>query len=161
MKRYLRNEDAIFAMSDVRGKYVTVAKVPFSFYYSVQNSNHGPRVKVTMNPEKLRANRMSSMKLCDDWSIDQNPDDARISSKDAKLLKEFFRKYLVLFLIVWCDLINEPDLRDYLEGRISLEEFITDTDFYDNYSSELDTIHSVEDLEDFCRTNNIVNFYGN
>lgn len=161
MKKWIHATEDIVAMSDVRGKYVTVENIPFSFYYSVRNSNHGPRVKVTMNGQNMRPNKMSSLKICDDWSIDINDQDSRISSKDLNSMKEFFRKYIVLFLIVWEDLISEPDLGDYLEGKISLQEFIQDTDFYTDYSDELDTIDSVTELEEFCRNNNIVNFYGN
>ena len=161
MKRWIHATEDIVAMSNVRGKFVVVENIPFSFYYSVRNSNHGPRVKVTMNGQNMRPNRMSSLKLCNDWSIDINDQDARISAKDLATMKEFFRKYLVLFLIVWEDLISEPELADYFEGKVTLKEFIQDTDFYNEYSRELDDINSVSELETFCRDNNLINFYAN
>lgn len=161
MKRVIYSAEEIVAMSNVRGKYVKVDRIPFSFYYSVKNSNHGPRVKVTMNAEKLRPMRMSSMKLCDDWNIDRNDQDTEISGKDEKQMKEFFRKYLILFLIVWSDLVSEPELADFMEGRIDLHQFIVDTDFYEDYKEDLNKIDNVADLEAFCRKNNLVNFYGN
>lgn len=76
-------------------------------------------------------------------------------------MKEFFRKYLILFLIVWSDLVSEPELADFMEGRIDLHQFIVDTDFYEDYKEDLNKIDNVADLEAFCRENNIVNFYGN
>lgn len=108
---------SINCMSNVRGRYVTVEEIPFSFYYSVKNSSHGPRVKVTLNSDNMRPNRMSSLKLCDDWALDVNENDKRISGNDLKQMREFFRKYLIMFLVVWEDLINEPALGDYLEGK--------------------------------------------
>lgn len=161
MKRYVHSTEDILAMSNVRGKYIAVEKIPFSFYYSIKNSNHGPRVKVTMDAEKLRPNRMSTMKLCDDWSIEVNELDNKISSKDEQLMKEFFRKYLIMFLLVWEDLIYEPSIADYMNGNITLKDFISNLDFYDDYKSELDMVGSVAELEEFCRENNLVNFYGN
>lgn len=150
--------EPINCMSNVRGRYVTVENIPFSFYYSVKNSSHGPRVKVTLNSDNMRPNRMSSLKLCDDWALDVNENDKRISGNDLKQMKEFFRKYLIMFLLVWEDLVSEPALGDYLEGRISLAEFIQMADFYND---KLNNIQNVKELEEFCRTNNIVNFYGN
>ena len=161
MKRYIKSQEDIFAMSNVRGKYVTVDPIQFSFYYSVKNSNHGPRVKVTTDPEKLRPNRMSTMKLCDDWSIEVNPLDNKISGKDEKSMREFFRKYLILFLLVWEDLTYEPNLADYMTGDMTLSEFIRDLDFYKEYTRDLDSIETVADLEQFCRDNKLVSFYGN
>lgn len=114
-----------------------------------------------MNVEKLRPNKMSTMKLCDDWSIIINKEDAHITDRDVEAMKVFFRKYLVLFLLVWEDLIDEPSLGDYMEGDITLSEFIKNLDFYDEYKSDLDSIADVSELEDFCRIHNLVNFYGN
>ena len=161
MKRYIHEQTEIQCMSNVRGKYVTVESVPFSFYYSVANSNHGPRVKVTMNSENMRPNRMSSLKLCDDWSLEQSDSADRISSKELKEMQSFFRRYLVLFLFVWEDKVSEPALGDYLEGKISFSELIEMLDFYSDYSEELSEIETIEELEQFCREYKLVNFYGN
>ena len=76
-------------------------------------------------------------------------------------MKSFFRKYLVLFLLVWEDKVSEPALGDYLEGKISFSELIEMLDFYGDYSEELDDIETVDELEEFCREYKLVNFYGN
>lgn len=162
MKRYIYNSEDIMCMSDVRGRKIKVeSNVPFSFYYSAKNSSHGPRVKVAFNPDKLRIDQTGTLKLCDDWSFKSNTGE-RVSSNMMYAMKKFFRKYLVLFLLVWESKVeDEPSLGDYLEGDISFEEFIKMFDFYDEYSEELDSMYNVEELEEFCREHNLVNFYGN
>lgn len=161
MKKWVHGSEEILAMSNVRGRFIVVEDVPFSFYYSVMNGNHGPRVKVTMNSDNLRPNRMSSLKLCDDWELIQNEQDSRISAKDLNEMKQFFRKYLVMFLLVWEDYISEPALGDYFEGKISFSDFVSGLDFYGDWVEEMDEIHDVAELEKFCRKYNLVNMYGN
>lgn len=161
MKRFVHSNEDIMCMSNVRGMYVKIEDIPFSFYYSVQNGNHGPRVKVTMDSSKLRPNRMSTLKLCDDWELIANPEDTRINHRDLNLMKFFFRKYLILFLLTWEDKVDEPLLGDFMEGKISLQDFVKSLDFYEDYSQELDTIRDVVDLESFCKEHNLVNLYGN
>ena len=80
---------------------------------------------------------------------------------DVEKMKEFFHKYLVLFLLVWEELADDPALGYYLEGKLDLHDFIETLDFYEEYKFDLDDISSVSELEEFCRENNLVNFYGN
>lgn len=170
MKRIIHNQtlynqyqDAIFCMSDVRGNRIKVEKnIPFSFYYSARNSSHGPRIKPIFNPSKINKRGLGTLKLCDDWSFTPGADDANVSRKQIDQLVSFARKYLVLFLLIWDELSeNEPSLGDYFEGDISLEEFIQQLTFYNDYKDQLDLIYTVDQLEDFCRENKLVNFYGN
>lgn len=162
MKKYLRGQDAIFAMSNVRGRYIKVESgIPFSFYYSPKNSSHGPRVKPVLDPDKMKMADAGTLKLCDDWAFKPGANDKRAASDIVQLMKQFFRKYLVLFLLVWDSQVDDPLLEDYFRGDITLAEFIQDLDFYGDYSKELDRINTVSELEKFCRDNNLVNFYGN
>ena len=167
MKRLLRNTsenlDAIFCMSGIRGKNIKVEKnLPFSFYYSTKNSSHGPRIKPIFDPTKVNKTKMGTLKLCDDWSYIPGEDDNRVPSSEINELKQFARKYLILFLLVWEN--KTPDelaLSDYLQGDISIEEFVKELDFYKDYSKELDGVYTVQDLENVCREHDLVNFYGN
>lgn len=163
MKRYIRSAEDITAMSNVRGNLVkNPNKLPFSFYFSSKNGNvHGPRVKTSFDPSKLRLSKTGTLKLCDDWEFIKNPQDRDVSESEIKKMKEFFRKYLILFLLVWDDYIGDPVLEDYFEGDITLHEFITELDFYEEFRDILDEINTVEDLETFCRENGTFNFYGN
>lgn len=56
---------------------------------------------------------------------------------------------------------DEPSLGDYLEGDITLSEFIEQLIFYSEYTEQLDQINTIEDLEESCRSTKVVNFYGN
>lgn len=158
MKRLIRGSDAIFAMSNVRGRNVTLEDIDFSFYYSPRNGNHGPRVKVVFDPFKMKISQAGVQKLCDDWSFNS---DVRIPSSKIREMQKFFKKYLILFLLVWDFKSDEPDPEDYLTGRMTLEELIENLEFYDDYSDELDKIQTVEELERFCRSHEVVNMYGN
>ncbi len=162
MKKCVHSSEDIFAMSNVRGKHIKVEpKVPFSFYYSPKNGNHGPRVKPILNPEKLYLDDAGTLKLCDDWEFVPGKQDEHYSSSQLREMKEFFRKYLVLFLLVWDKHISDPELEDYFRRDISLAEFIQDLDFYNDYREELDDVETVAELEQICRNYNLVNFYGN
>lgn len=162
MKRYIHATEDIFAMFNVRGKYIKVEKeIPFSFYYSPRNSSHGPRVKPVMNPSKMNLSDAGVLMLCNNWDFIPGAKDQHCSSSLIKEMKNFFRKYLVLFLLVWDNQIDDPELEDYFRGDITLNEFIRDIDFYNDYKEDLDEINDVTSLEDYCREHNLVNFYGN
>lgn len=131
MKRYIKSHDDIFAMSNVRGRYIKVEKnIPFSFYYSPRNSSHGPRVKVIFNPDRMKQGLAGNLMLCGDWDFTPGENDSSVSSKEVNKMKEFFRKYLILFLLVWDEHSDEPDPEDYFRGDMDLHELISRIDFY-------------------------------
>lgn len=162
MKRLIRAQEDIFAMSNVLGRFVSVeTNLPFSFYYSPKNSSHGPRVKPILNPQKMRLSDAGTLKLCDDWEFIPGVKDEHFDNKVVNRMKSFFKKYIVLFLLVWEGLADDPALGYYLEGKFTLGDFVETLDFYENYKSDLDNITSVKELEDYCRDNDLVDFYGN
>ena len=162
MNRWIHSAEAVFAMSNVRGRYIKVENdIPFSFYYSPRNSSHGPRVKVIFNPDRMKQNLAGNLMLCDDWSFTPGRNDTHVSSKQISEMKDFFRKYLILFLLVWDGHSDEPDPEDYFRKDMDLHELITRIDFYDDHAEDLDKVESIEELEQFCRENSLVNFYRN
>ena len=149
-------------MSNIRGKKIKVPHAQeFSFYFSGRNSSHGIRVKPIFNPDKIRSDKVGTLKLCDDWEYTPGADDKRVSKSQVAEMKQFFRDNLVLFAAVWDNQLYDSDLEDYLYGQISLDELIHQLDFYSAYAAELDKVESVAELEDFCRENELVNMYGN
>ena len=88
MKRLLHNED-IFAMSNIRGRYVVNPnKLDFSFYFSPGSGvDHSIRVKPVFNPEKLKLSMTGTLKLCDDWEYVRGKDDSSVSEKDIRKMK--------------------------------------------------------------------------
>ena len=150
-------------MSNARGKYIVIpGKLPFSFYFSSGvGVSHPIRVKPMFNPEKLIQSKTGTLKLCDDWEYVPGEDDGNVKGQDIKKMKQFFRRYMVLFAAVWDEQLQDSTLQDYFYGRIGFNEMLQDLEFYNNYADELDNINTVEDLEQFCRDNKLVNLYGN
>lgn len=163
MKKLIKSKDSILCMANVRGKYVVnPGKLKFSFYFSSDDGiTHGIRVKPVFNPEKMLKSMTGTLKLCDDWSYIPGPDDDSVSSKDVNDMKRLFRKYLVLFCMVWDEQLQDGVLEDYFKGTVTFHEMLEDISFYNSYSSYLDKIRDVDQLENFCRVNNLVNMQGN
>lgn len=169
MKRWIHTAAAIedlhediFGMSNVLGRFVKVEPNPgFSFYYSPRNSSHGPRVKPVMNAEKMKLEDAGTLALTGDWTFIPGTKDEKVSGKQIQEMKKFFRKYLVLFLLVWEEEANDPDLGYYLQGQMTLSELIQHLTFYEEHKADLDKIETVEALEAYCRDKNLVNMYGN
>lgn len=157
------NEDRMFEMANIRGKRVKNPKrLNFSFYFSSKDGNsHSIRVKPVFNPEKLIISKCGVLELHGDWEYTPGSDDKSVSNKDIAKMKEFFRKYLVLFCMVWDEQLTDGELEDYLLGLISWEELLSGITFYTEYSKELSEISDVESLESFCREHKLVNMYGN
>ena len=153
------NKNCFIEMANVVGKYVKRPnKLPFSFYFSAQNDSHSIRVKPSFNAERLIKSQIGTLKLCDDWEYTPGPDDKDVKQKEINKMKDFFRTYLVLFCAVWDMQLSEYPVQKYFEGDFPLQKVMEDLDFY---TPEMDEIKTIEELEDYCRMNNLVNFYGN
>lgn len=163
MKRLMKSNYDILCMCNVRGRYVAnPGALPFSFYFSSgAGMPHSIRVMPVFNPNRLVSSLTGTLKLCDDWEYIPGKDDADVSSKDIKNMKEFFRKYLVLFCAVWDEQLSDGVVEDYFRGDILFSDMLKDFDFYEMQSSELNNIKSISELESFCRDNQLVNLYGN
>lgn len=163
MKKLIHTSENIMCMSDIRGNRIKVEPdVNFSIYYSSRNTSHGPRVKILFDPTRVDITMLSNLQLCGDWKFTPNKSIGKVKSKQIKLVKQFFHKYLILFLLCWDHhLRDEALVRDYLECDITLKEFISNLNFYDEYSDILDDVETIQELEDVCRKYNLTNFYGN
>lgn len=163
MKKLLRHPDSVMCMSNVRGKYVVhPSPLKFSFYFSANDRySHGIRVRPVFNPEKMLPSMVGSLKLCDDWEYVPGKLDKDVSEKDVKSMKAFFRRYVVLFCMVWDEQLQDGVLDYYLTGRISFHDLLEDIDFYTQYKAELDNIQDVSQLEQFCRDIHLVNLRDN
>lgn len=162
MKRVVSHH-VILAMSNVRGRYVkNPHSLPFSFYFSSgAGAQHSIRVKPSFNPEKLKYSMTGNLELSDQWTFTPGPYDKSVSEQDVNDMKQFFRDHIVLFAAVWDEQLQDGVLEDYFKGDITFQEMLTDLDFYEDYKVEIDSVSSVSELEEFCRTNDLVNMYGN
>ena len=153
----------VFETSGIRGNYVKQPyPLPFSFYFSSGTGVPGNiRVNPVFNPEMLKRSETGTLKLCGDWEYTPGYMDQDVSDDLVQEMKAFFRKYLVLFCAVWDEQMQDAVLQDYFTGKISFDEMLQDLDFYETYSNELSSIRDVQNLEAFCRDNDLVNLYGN
>lgn len=164
--RYSNNVESIFAMSNIRGRYVRVPKpLNFSFYFSPKDAVeskeivHGLRVKPLFNPEKMSIDKAGTLKLHGDWEYIRGEDDKDVSSKDVRNMINFFVEYKTLFAAVWEKELAPDSLYDYFRGVISFSELIQEFEFYTDYSEELDTTNDVRDITDVVRKYNIFNLW--
>lgn len=164
MKRYIRNTnnftDDIFCMSNLRGSKINIPhKLPFSFYFSTQESSHAIRVKVMFNPNKLIPSKLGVLELHGNWKYTPGPDDSDISNKQINEMRDFFKSYKVLFAAVWEMVIPEDAIQDFFRGFMTFEELLTEFEFYEEFQNEMINIETIEELEQFVRNNNIFNMW--
>lgn len=149
-------QEDIMCMANLLGKDVRVPKpIPFSFYFSTKNSSHGLRVKPVFNPEKMSADAVGTLKLCDDWQYTPGKYDTNVDSKSIRKMKAFFRRYKVLFAAVWSKQLQETTVTDYFRGFISLTDLIKSFEFYSQFESEMGDIDSIEELALFVQENDL------
>lgn len=162
MQRYIKTSDQledIECMSNLRGDDVKIPhKLPFSFYFSGNQGQHDIRVKVVLDPQRMRISKAGTMKLYDDWEYTQGPDDKHVDAKFIESIKDFFRTYLVLFCAAWDDQIDETAIQSYFQGTLQFSDLLKEFDFY---TEEMDSIGDVSELEEYCRANHLVNLHGN
>lgn len=161
MKLYVKNsQDNIMCMANLLGRDVRVPNpLPFSFYFSTKNSPHGIRVKPIFNPEKMSADVVGNLELCDSWEYTPGKNDSHVDGRSIRKMKAFFRKYKVLFAAVWGKELQESSLTDYFRGYISFEQLLQSFEFYESYKEDLDDIESIEELTEFVRENSLFNLF--
>lgn len=153
------NEDYLIEMANIVGKFVKVEKLNFSFYFSSKDGVPYPiRVKPVFNREKLLKSKTGTLKLTDDWEYIPGEDDGFVSNKLVDEMKNFFREYIVLFCMVWDEQLDDTSVQRYFNGQMTLEELIQEISFY---NEEMSNISTIEELEDYARRTESVNFYGN
>lgn len=158
------DENMLFEMSNIRGKYVrNPHKLDFSFYFSPKDStegkdiSHGLRVKPIFNPDKMNIANAGTLKLHGDWKYIPGEGDISVSSKKVNEMGEFFKAYKILFAAVWEKVLPPDALYDYFRGTIDFSELLEEFDFYEDYKKELITIKTVTELHDFIDTRNLFN----
>ncbi|MCM1226187.1 MAG: hypothetical protein NC320_02020 [Clostridium sp.] len=153
-------ENDIFCMANLRGKDISIPhKLPFSFFFSERESSHAIRVKPVFNPNKISKSSFGTLELHGDWEYTPGPDDKNVSNKQIREMKQFFKKYKVLFAGVWESELYDGAVQDYFRGIISFSDLLTEFEFYEEYQEEMENITTIEGLEDFVRENNLFNMW--
>lgn len=158
------DNDFLFEMVNIRGKYVKIPhKLNFSFYFSPKDAVegkdicHGLRVKPLFNPEKMSINKAGTLKLHGDWKYIPGEDDKKIGAKPIAEMKEFFKKYKILFSAVWEKSLPPDALYDYFRGTITFSELIQEFDFYDDYKKDpiFNNIKELSELGQFIKEHDL------
>ncbi|MCM1222566.1 MAG: hypothetical protein NC548_49670 [Lachnospiraceae bacterium] len=161
MKRViLSSEDAIFSMSNLRGMHVVTEPegLDFSFYYSSKAEvNHGIRVKPIFNPTKMKRELAGVLELHSGWMYTPGREDTKVSYSRVWRMKDFFRKYKVLFSAVWEEQLSEDAVYLFFTGKYTLHDVITELDCYEDNSYILDSVLDVKTLEKVVRKYNLFN----
>lgn len=160
----------IECMSNVRGIYVkNPHELNFSFYFSGKKGDHEIRVKPLFNNRRMISSKAGTLMLHSDWKFIPGKDDKKVDSKDIEAMKEFFRKYLVFFCMVWDEQLPDPELADYFEGRVDLFELLEQFEDYDKIKDFVEKKKEdnspdseiIKELTDYCKKNKLVNFRNN
>lgn len=150
----------LLEMATVRGNYVKTDNINFSFYFSDKyECNHGIRVKVKWNPEKVSGTLDGYFELHGNYNYTSSANANVIpTSNQIKEAKNFFRKYKVLFAAVWETKLEADDVVDYFRGQIDLINLIDKFENIDPSSRlRLLQVTSIEALTTMVKDYNIFN----
>lgn len=139
--------DTLLEMSNLRGKDVKKDYVNFSYYFSRKDGNpHGIRVKVLFNRDRMTSNEDGFLILHSDWKF-INSSNKHIKEKEINSVKEYFKKYKVLFAAVWEEYLDAPDLEDYMKARITWKDLLIEMmSTNEEANTELENIYEIEDI---------------
>lgn len=149
----------LMEMANMRGKHVKTDNIGFSFYFSDKTEcNHGLRVKVSWNSEKLTGGFDGYFELRGPLRYISGIHSKTPPAKDFLDAKRFFKKYKVLFAAVWELKLDPQVIQDYFRAFIDINELVTS---FENVTEEQNTLLSqatdLISLEKIVREHNIFN----
>lgn len=152
------DEDWLLEMSNIRGKFVKVEDIDFSFYFSAKNSNHGIRVKIRWDREKLGTDFDGYLELHGDYKWNPVTHSKKVKQYEIDTARYFFKRYKSLFAAVWELKLDENILIEYLKGQIPLHDLIKE---FENISQkDIDKMlecNTTTELNKCVRENDIFN----
>ena len=157
------NEEYLLEMSNIRGKYVQVEDIDFSFYFSSKNnvnSQHGIRVKICWNREKIGLDLLDGvLELHGNYQyISKNRPNVVPDRYDLDTARYFFKRYKVLFSAVWENKLDENNLVAYLTKRITFEDLLNSfEDINEEYIEIITKAKNIKELESIVRKFNVFN----
>ena len=160
---YLKEPSAVLMeMANVIGNDVVLEKrLPFSFYFSnkkIVHQQHGIRLKVLWNPSKAPDNADGYVKMHGQYDYIPGSHKYKPTAKEINILRDFCKKYKVLFAAVWECKLDSNYLQKYFDGRLNLIDLltkfenITEKQFY-----EINHCKTLVELENCVRKYQIFN----
>ena len=163
-EEYISNPSSVLMeMANALGNNIKKEKrLPFSFYFSskkVVKGVHGIRVKILWNPSKMGQDSDGYMELHGDYDYISGSKRYKPSNNELGVARRFFKKYKVLFVAVWEDIIQDPSqLTMYLYGKISWKELMKQFDTGNqDWNFLITTSDNEEELEQLVREEGMFN----
>ena len=153
----------LLEMSSIRGKYIKIEDIDFSFYFSSKNNvsnQHAIRVKICWSREKIGKDLLDGyLELHGDYKyVSKREPNIKPDSVDVATARYFFKRYKVLFSAVWENKLDENILSDYLRGNINFKEVLKEFENIENNEYELiNSAINIKDLERIIREYKIFN----
>lgn len=152
------NEDLLLEMANLRGREVKIEDIDFSIFFSRKYPNHGCRVKICWNRDKMNHDTgvleaHGDYRYFQDASCKYKP-----TSLEIKTARYFVKKYKVLFAAVWEEKLDPNDLIDYFRGTINWQQLLLS--FINLRKYDFIQIQSCKDkneLEEYTRVHHLFN----
>ena len=160
---YLKEPSAVLMeMANVVGNDVVLEyRLPFSFHFcnkQAVHQQHGIRLKVIWNPAKAPENADGYIEMHGNYDYVSGSHKYKPDSKEKTFLRDFCKKYKVLFAAVWECKLDSNFLQKYFDGRLKLIELLTK---FENVSEKqfylINHCKTLEELEECVRKNKIFN----
>ena len=160
---YLREPSAVLMeMANVVGNDVKLeARLPFSFYFSNKNavhSQHSIRLKVLWNPSKSSEFADGYIEMHGDYKYVYGSHKYKPTEDEKNFARSIFKKYKVLFAMVWECKLNHDDVADYFKGSMLWRELLASSyNLTEKQYYLINHCKSLDELEQCVRENKIFN----
>lgn len=144
--------DHFIELTSLRGKDVKLENINFSFYFSRKWKNDKCNVKICWNRNMITSN-FNILEICGNYLYRAN--NQIVDEKELDKVKNFFKKYKVLFAAVWEEKLDTNDLAFFLRSQISFDELLDC--FYNMDKNLIKGCKSLKELEECVRKYHIFN----
>ena len=152
----------LMEMANLRGNDIKIEdRLPFSIYFSTKSTvhnQHGIRLKVLWNPSRASASADGYIELHGNYTYTISSHKYKPTAKELAILRNFARKYRILFVAVWEEKLYDGDLQDYFRGIINFKELLSR--FYDISEKQyyyINHANNLTELEEVVREYKIFN----
>lgn len=154
MKLRLIKEEYLMEMANLRGKDIKIETVNFSIYFSPKGHRHGIKLKVLWNRDNMKGSIVDGiLELHGNYKYTKSTNAINYcSEKDIDNLRNFAKKYKVIFAGVWENALDQNDVQDYFKNRISLKDLLNTME--DKIPSN---ITNLSKFEKYVRENQLFN----
>lgn len=149
----------LMEMANVVGNKVRVEdRLPFSFHFCDKDAvhqRHGIRLKIIWNPSIAPNNVDGYLKLHGDWEYISGSHKYKPTGRELEILRNFGRKYKVLFAAVWEKALDADPLQDYFKGNIDFPELLRNFKLKGRNYFNVNHCKNLNELEQCVRQNKI------